>query len=73
MPAVFTVGDVVYNYSRMMAEILTCQTCPTTFITHITTGFGAVLSQKDDVEFCPGCLEIIHQLEIRDESGGKTH
>jgi hypothetical protein len=60
-----------YTYKRYVIEYLECETCKTTFVTHVASGFGKVLTEEDDTELCEGCVEVCKQLELQEESGVK--
>jgi hypothetical protein len=69
-PARVVKDGKAYNYSRMVAELLTCDTCGTVFMTHVATGFGAVLMEDDNREMCAGCQEIVSNLQTAESQVG---
>jgi hypothetical protein len=62
---------VRYNYKRAVLEIMECETCGATYVTHVPTGAGKVMTPEEDTQLCEGCIEICHTLQIVDESGAK--
>jgi hypothetical protein len=60
--------DGVFGYKRLLVEILICDTCGTQFMTHVTTGVGAMMCDEGK-EPCVGCLEI---LMNQDQSDGAS-
>lgn len=56
-----------YTYRRVVAEILTCETCQCTFLTQIPSGRGAFLSPSDTTVPCPACTEICSELLIDEQ------
>jgi hypothetical protein len=60
-----------YNYKRVLLEVLECQTCKTYFVTHITTGVGTIMTEREDSEFCAGCMELCKSVDILEDNGAK--
>jgi hypothetical protein len=63
-PKVVDVDGQRYDYKRRLLEILECQTCTGVFLTHVPTGKGQLLAEKEDSVLCAGCNEIMRNLEI---------
>ena len=70
-PAGFTIDGQEYAYKRMLMEILMCQTCSGIFVTHLPTGIGALMTEKETSELCAGCQEISRNLDVTNEDGSK--
>ena len=72
-PKIVIVEDVQYDYTRLVAEILTCLTCKSVFFTHVTTGRGAffIEDDKEMEDVCAGCKEMLASQDITEQDGVK--